>query len=397
MYSNRVKTGVFVLEGLNALATSLYFNYLFFHMRAEFGFTNVGNLVLCAVNGLVYAVASWFGGQFAQRQGYFVALRLGFLGMALALLAAASLARSLAGQYAAVITWTLAVSLTWPSMEALTSEQEPQGRLPRLIGIYNVVWASGAAVAYFIGGAMLEKMGRSSIFLAPAGIHLAQLAAVAWLERGLRHRRPEADAGTVVENRARSDRPAHSPVPPATFLKMAWVANPFAYIAINALLPVIPHLAARFELSPMFAGFFCSVWFFSRVLSFVVLWIWTDWHYRFRWLCSAYVAMAGCFTVILLSGNLWVLLAAQVIFGLAAGLIYYSSLFYSMDVGETKGEHGGFHEAAIGVGIFTGPAVGAASLRFFPETPNMNAWAVTGLLAVGLLWLVALRWRPTKQ
>jgi predicted MFS family arabinose efflux permease len=86
-----------------------------------------------------------------------------------------------------------------------------------------------------------------------------------------------------------------------------------------------------------------------------------------------------------------------VLFGLAVGLIYYSSLFYSMDVGETKGEHGGFHEAAIGVGICVGPGVGAASLRFFPTQPNLNVWAVCGLLALGLGWLAFLRWRKQPR
>jgi hypothetical protein len=75
---------------------------------------------------------------------------------------------------------------------------------------------------------------------------------------------------------------------------------------------------------------------------------------------------------------------AQVAFGLSLGLIYYSSLYYSMDVGETKGEHGGFHESAIGLGIFAGPAVGALSLTAFPERPNIGTTAVTVLLLIGL-------------
>ena len=69
----------------------------------------------------------------------------------------------------------------------------------------------------------------------------------------------------------------------------------------------------------------------------------------------------------LLARDLWLLLVSQTVFGLAVGLLYYSSLFYSMDVGETKGEHGGIHEAAIGAGNATGPAMAAAALAVFPE------------------------------
>lgn len=182
-------------------------------------------------------------------------------------------------------------------------------------------------------------------------------------------------------------------IPPETFLKMAWVANPFGYVAINALIPVIPRLAERFELSPMFAGFVCSIWFFARAGAFFVLWHWTAWHYRFRWLAGSYVAVALAFASILAGTRLWVLVLAQLVFGAGVALLYYSSLFYSMDVGETKGEHGGFHETALGAGVFAGPAVGAASLRFFPGSPNMNGWAVTVLLMAGFACLVILRQR----
>jgi hypothetical protein len=88
--------------------------------------------------------------------------------------------------------------------------------------------------------------------------------------------------------------------------------------------------------------------------------------------------------------NLAVLVMAQIVFGCVAGLIYYSSLFYSMDLGDTKGEHGGIHEAAIGLGNFAGPAVGAASLYLLPQYANSGALAVSALLLLGLGGLLAI-------
>jgi len=61
-------------------------------------------------------------------------------------------------------------------------------------------------------------------------------------------------------------------------------------------------------------------------------------------------------------------------------------------LGETKGEHGGFHEAAIGLGNFAGPAAGAAALQFLPRYPNSGAVAVSLLLLGGLAALAAI-WR----
>jgi predicted MFS family arabinose efflux permease len=176
---------------------------------------------------------------------------------------------------------------------------------------------------------------------------------------------------------------------------MAWLANPFAYIAINTFIPMLPTLAAHFHLTPMFAGFACSLWGFVRLGTFVVLWLWTDWHYHFRWLVTAFALLIVSFAAILIVPSLVAVLAAQIIFGIAIGLIYYSSLFYSMDAGKDKGEHGGIHEAAIGVGNFIGPGVGAASLQFLPQYASSGAAAVSVLLLFGLGGLVTI-WKTAR-
>jgi hypothetical protein len=61
-----------------------------------------------------------------------------------------------------------------------------------------------------------------------------------------------------------------------------------------------------------------------------------------------------------------------------------------MDASDTKSEHGGIHEAAIGAGNFIGPAVGAAALQFAAQSPNAGAFAVSTLLLCGLGGLVGI-------
>src|SRR5208283_4776193 len=170
-----------------------------------------------------------------------------------------------------------------------------------------------------------------------------------------------------------------SPISRALFLKMAWLANPMAYLAMNTVISTIPTLAGHFHFTPMRAGFVCSIWLFARTGAFIFLRFWPGWHYRFRFLAGTYIAMIVSFGAMLLVRDIWVLMASQAVFGLAVGLMYYSSLFYSMDVGETKGEHGGYHEAAIGFGNFAGPAVGATSLYFLPNVAHSSVLAVSGV------------------
>ena len=383
------KAGVFLLELLNSLATAFYFNYLFFYLKFEFGFTNQQNLLVCALNGFVFMFTAYPGGRFGQKRGYMNALLVGFVTMGLALVVSL-LWRSIFGAMVMMVLWTIGMCFTWPNLEALTAEREPRTRIPKLVGIYNCVWAGGFAFAYFIGGAVIDTPPDwTRMFWLPAAINGLQVAIALALAPTWRrlHELPEKDAPD----------PAHTPHPEAGhYLKLAWLANPFAYIAINAAIPLIPDLAQRFQLSPRQAGFFCSVWFFARLATFVFLALWPGWHYHFGYLASAYVGIILCFTSMLLVDQLWLIMAIQVLFGWCLGVIYYSSLYYSVDAGDTKGEHAGVHEAAIGVGIFAGPAIGAVSIFAFPAHPESSVWGVALVLVAGLGALLYLR-RRGKQ
>jgi MFS family permease len=385
--NNRQKCQVlcFTIEGLNSFATVIYFNYLYFLFRDKFGFDNKHNLALAALIGLIYMFASWQAGRFAQRFGNFTALKIGFGIMAVGL-AIGSQLHFVAGAIAAACCVNVGMCFTWPVLEALVSEG---ANAARAVGIYNITWASANASAYFIGGTLIVKFGYQSMFYLPLAFILVQFAMVLWLEK--------IHGAVAIGSGSPSPHDANRP-PPArakNFQRMAWLANPFAYIAINTLLAVIPGLAARFGLSPMLAGFVCSLWCFARLGTFVLLWRWSGWHYRFRWLVTAFSALVLSFAAILIVPSLVVLVVAQLFFGVAIGLIYYSSLFYSMDASDTKSEHGGIHEAAIGAGNFFGPAVGAASLQFLPQYANSGAIAVSVLLLCGLGGLISI-WKAAK-
>ena len=381
----RFQTVCFVIEGLNSFALVLYNSYLFFYLRSRFGFQDRDNLLVAALLGLIYVFGAWEGGRFAQRRGYFTALKLGLTVMMLALAVGSQLGM-VAGLIATAAVLTVGQCFTWPALEALVSESETPARLPHAIGLYNVTWAVFAAASFFIGGTLVQ-ISYKNLFFVPLAIQAAQLALVFWVE-------PHAAELARQAAEPLAAPPSGAPrLPPAgskAFLRMAWLANPFAYIAINTLIAVIPGIAAKLQLSTMFAGVICSLWCFARLGTFAALWLWTDWHYRFRWLLGAFLLLIASFAVILTAPNLAVLAAAQIFFGGAIGLIYYSSLFYSMDAGDTKGEHGGIHEAAIGLGNCVGPATGAAALWLAPGDARIGAWAVSGLLTVGLgslLWL----------
>jgi predicted MFS family arabinose efflux permease len=390
--NQKIRNTCFVIEGLNSFATILFFNYLYFFMRDRFGFGDRANLAFAALLGLIYTFAAWQGGKFAHRFGYFTALKIGF-GLMIAGLAVSSQMNSASGVILAALVANVGQCLIWPTLEALVSESETPAGVPRAVGIYNIVWALTNALAFFIGGTLVVKFGFKSIFYLPLFIVLSQLTLVFRLQKYADESARAAAGEKIVAPPPDLDRP--SPVRAKTFLRMSWLANPFAYIAINTLIAVTPGLAAKFHVSPMFAGFVWSLWCFVRLGAFVVLWRWTDWHYRFRWLAASFAVLIASFAAILLSPNLALLIVAQIFFGGAIGLIYYSSLFYSMDGGSAKSEHGGIHEAAIGLGNCVGPALGAAALEFLPQYANSGAIAVSVLLLAGFGGLFAI-WKTAR-
>jgi predicted MFS family arabinose efflux permease len=391
-----LKTGYYALTACGALATSYYFNYLFFFLRDRFGFDNRGNLAVAAIHGAIYVVASWQCGKFAERHGFHTSLKLGFAGL-VACMAAGAVA-PWAGMHLAIVAgYTVAICFIWPAIEALITHDEPASRVPHAVGLYNTTWSTASAIAYCSGGSLYDRLGIGALFILPGFMFAAALAATYRLERRAAavealSTEPPLEVVPHPEPRAYTQ-----PVPPATFLRLAWIANPFAYVAIYTLLATMPTIAERFSVTSGQMGLIGSSWLFARLAAFIWLWHWTGWHYRFRWLGGGFAVLAASFVLILLAPVLWMVVAAQVAFGVAAGLMYYSSLFYSMDVGEARAEHGGLHEAAIGVGIFLGPAVGAGSLHFFPGYAHASAIAVSAMLFFGLGLLVTTWARARKQ
>lgn len=376
------KTGYYVLEGVNSFATAYYFNYLMFLLQRDHGFTNLHTLGIGAIHGFLYVGASWFAGRFGQRHGYFTSLRIGFGGMAGGI-ALGWLMPSAMAQVAALLVWTVTMCFTWPMLEALVAEHETHDRLPRRIGLYNVTWAGAGTAGYFLGGSIFERLGASSLYWLPILLHLALFAATFFLER--RHDRWLA---TAPPAETWHPDPATQARKPKCFQQLAWIGNPFAYMAMNTLLAVVPGIAANAGLSIEQAGQLMALWYGVRTATFLLLWHWHGWHYRFGWFLGAMVLLIAGFVAIMTTRQLWILVLGQVAFGWATGLLYYSSLFYALDGSETKGEHGGIHEAFIGLGIGAGPAVSTAALWFSGST-FAPAVAVSGALLIGLAGSVA--------
>lgn len=372
----------YLIELINCYAAVYYSNFLFFYLRRTFGFGEVANLLTAALGGFVYIIAAWQGGKLADRYGCVRMIYMGLCGIILSL-TLGMIFPTPTGQIVVYCLWTVGVCFIWPALEALISERAGAS-LPKMVGIYNVTWAAGGAVAYFTAGILIENLGMASLFWLPLGLTAVELAllpcAARWLKK--ENDRPGYEGELT---------PAVSPADAKRFLRMAWIANPFSYVAINTVIPLVPSIAEKLSLSTGMAGIVCSLWMFARLAAFAACWRWTGWHYRFRWLAGSFLLMIVCFFGFLLSPSIGLLLTAQFGFGLSIGLIYYSSLYYSMNVTKNRGANAGLHEAMIGAGLLIGPGFGAAALYLAPTAMGIGAWSVGGLLCVGFSGLLFVR------
>jgi MFS family permease len=369
----------YLIELINCYAAVYYSNFLFFYLRRTFGFGEVENLLTAALGGFVYIIAAWQGGKLAQRYGCIRMLSLGCCGIILSLTLGMVLTTPTA-QIVVFCLWTVGVCFIWPALETLISERAG-AELAKMVGIYNVTWAAGAALGYFTAGILIEKLGMASLFWLPLGLTVVELALLPYAARCLKK---ENDRQCYEEPLTTAVCEADA----KRFLRMAWIANPFSYVAINTVIPLIPSIAEKLDLSTGMAGIVCSLWMFARLAAFAAFWRWTGWHYRFRWLAGSFLLLIVCFFGFLMSQSIGLLLVAQVGFGLSIGLIYYSSLYYSMNVTENQGSKAGLHEAMIGAGLFIGPAVGCATLYLVPTAIGIGAWSVGGLLCAGFSGLL---------
>ena len=389
---SRSRLPLYVLEGSNSFATAYYVNFLMFLLREDYGFSNLNNLVVGAVHGFLYGIASWQAGRIGQRHGLFPSLRIGFGGMSIALVVGWALPTQW-GQLICLGIWTVALCFTWPILEALVSEHEDPRRLPDRVGLYNVVWATMAAVGLSAGGWIFERLGPTSLYWLPLGIHGIQ-----WIATWPLERRRARWIASLPRLMGEDPQPGHRDKP-RYFVRLAWIANPFNYMAINTIMVMAPGIASKVGLSVAEAGLVLSAWFYVRAFAFLKLWWWDGWHYRFDWFVCGFLFLFLGFVGTMTAPTVWGLVVAQVGFGWASALLYYSSLYYSMDHSHSHAEQGGFHEALIGLGLGGGPAISAGAL-WWTGVPSSPAWIVGAGVLGALGWVIRIRrasWRPISE
>ena len=342
----------FTIEGLSSFASTLFQQGIFFWTTGRFHYTDTENLLLGATMGLVYVIMSISGGRMADRMGCDRSMQTGFLGVAVSVLALLRCNWHYTPFLMAAL-YVGSIALVWPSIEAAIMHADSRMAAPKRLGMYNTVWSLTGAAGFFVSG-FLVTWDIDAIVWIPAAVIGAQL-----LQFRIGLRTPHV----AITDTGNMDRAASSGPDRATrrrFMHLHWLGNSVAYFLMGGFNALAPHLGRQLGLTESNTIWLICSYLFARAASFICCMLWEGWHYRGGWSLTAIWAAPLCLSIMFFVPHTAAVLAACIGFGFALGLVYSGSLYYSMNYGDTKGEHGGFHEAVLGTGILAGPLAGAA-------------------------------------
>lgn len=291
----------------------------------------------------------------------------------------------------------LGKALYWPTVQATLGDLSPGASRVKALGRFNVSWSGGKTLGFLAGGLLLSCCGFQTTFLSGAG-----LVAVAFLllPRGklVAQAQTEAtaiedDDGPVQLNNETDQQRLRA------FRTMGWVANTAAYGAIGIL---THHLPQWFQSQAWDAdryGWFLGAILGSQTIFFLLLsgplrLVYSTWR---LWIPQA-LAVVAVALIPLMPGYAGLLLVAPII-GLACGVSYTASIFYSLEAPDDRGRNAGIHEGLVGAGGFLPPLAAGLLVRF--GLPLASPYYLAALLlAVGLAIQMALpgaRIQPCRE
>jgi MFS family permease len=346
-------------------------------------------LWIAAGGGFIYTLAAYFSGRLVDRWGAKRVL-LGATGACLLVFLTGALAvyeRSFALMAAVIFLLNLLATPSWPAIESALSRSPGTLRLGTRMMLYNLSWSSSTFIAFFLTGICGETLGWSNLCLVLGGIVLMVLLLMAvWTI---------PQSMMQAEHTADHSEDAAVPLEPTragTLLMMAWIANLFAYVSANAMVPLMPAVTKGLGINNTgVATAIGSIYMLSRVGGFVLAWLWIGWRYRIRWKLTFVTIMLVSTYFIIVSQNMTELILLQIVLGLALAMIYSGSLYYAMHLSKGSGHNAGIHEAVIGAGTVLGPALAAMSGQAGALGPK--AMAILGVQIIGMTILLGLSYR----
>jgi MFS family permease len=271
--------------------------------------------------------------------------------------------------YLLFLLYNLFLGPMWPSLEVSVLHCSGPSSILTRSGIYNITWSSGFFAGFFFSG-ILFKWNPDSVLWA-AGL----FQILSWV---LIISAPNAKSRDLKESgEIKNIQNPFSATVKSKFMKLSWLGNGCSFLMLAGFIALTPYLAEKLKLPATFAIWLSCTFLFARTLAFFLFWKWQGWRYKMNYAQLALWIAPLSLTAVFFSNQVGLVFLGLFVFGIAAGLSYSGSLYYSLDQEQDRGAFGGIHESFIGAGIFVGPIIGASALYAF-KNPISAQWAIVG-------------------
>lgn len=378
-------------EFMGSMAANFMTYGIFFYTEKHLGWSLLNNCLLGAALGVVYLFAAMAAHPIQLRVRRIVWIRFSYAMMALLGLMVLIKANSFTATLA-VLLYAFFAGASWPMLESLVSGNASGRRLSKRLGLYNIVWSTAGVMLMFVVG-LVMKYNPALAWMIVAGAHVlgtASFFAGKW----------ESDPEPAVESKLEVSEKLIAQRRLA--MQLSRISLPATYVLMNGMAAMLPSLLLIKSLPDTTKTMYGSAWMVSRVITFIVLTVTTFWQSKPRMLLWACVMMFVSFLAMVIpaakSDAPWVLynfLFWQIGLGVAIGHIYAASLYFGMALSDGSTEHGGYHEALIGLGLALGPASGAVGAYLYPGQTFFSAIAVGIVIALSLFIAIYVAVRST--
>lgn len=335
----------------------------------------------------VYTLGAFASGRLADRWSHRGLLVLAFL----LLTAGAALMPHMPDMvwltvaYAVVV---LGLAVFWPTLMTWMSAATPPAVLPGVMMIFNLGWCLGQFVGDYLGGEFYG-WSRALPFTLAAWIPLGFAALTLLLPRAVWRKRAHTDVTT--------DTAKVRPPGADRFLWIAWSANLLGLALLSGLRTLFPPLAETLDITPRVIGLLLASTPALQTAVFILLGRWHGWQYRLWPIAVMQALGAGACVLAALAQSALVFGIAFVLLGMAIGMSYSASLFYSVHGQANPGRRAGLHEAIGGIGAIIGPLYfGLSSDAWTPRAPYWLSAAALAVL-IGMHFVILVSWRDVKS
>ena len=366
-----------VITFVESFATIMVERGLYFLTHDQLGFSDLLNLWLALGFGIAYtlgALASHRTTLWAGERRLLLGTLAGAMLVHLAMAAWPLPWMMFAGSIA---IGTMS-GLKWPVIESFVSAGLTPRQTAGAIGWFNFSWASAVPLALLLAGPLIAT-SVWALFAAAAALNLLSLALSL-----------PVPARPVHLSESHPERPpAGQLVRLGRLLSASRWLMLLSYGMMQILAALIPSIFERFDVRVAVSAGLSGLLDLLRLGAFLIFGLWTGWHGRRGVLGVALVALPLSFAAILSGASLPLVLAAEVVFGLSAGAIYYAALYYAMVVKNASVDASGAHEGLIGAGFAIGPGIMLLARAMAPALGSQAAGMALGVAPVILLCLAA--------